>query len=468
PSFVSPHLTGSNPSYLGFPPKLTPPTYIYLPWQLSRGGDLMMDAAAEVPQTICPEKRPHADVDGEAGQHSLAAVDPVSKVLGDNNLLAEILLRAGFPTTLVRAALVCRCWYHLASNRGFLRRFRELHPPLLLGFYIGSILIRPELVAFLCFVPMLPQPPELNTVVRRMANHNFDDPKNLWIMDSRNGSIFTQRREGRELAYGVHRRELAYGLHRPLCPERGINVVPALPRAQDYNRQYFDAILSKEEGNGLSYFYVLTELTNQTENFTLRVYMLQGSVWCLHTSATAQLHLPLPKAKVVLVDNKIYMVVSPADDIIVLDLTTSSLSRIQHPPGVKYDIFHTFLSRADDPSGVYVIHVNGFKLCIWLHKGDNWLLVDTICLHEMCANLRMLDNTLEDAHSGYCYVCHAGDNAEFVVLQMCGCIFYLDVKNRTLRKLVAKDQYFTDVYPFMMVWPPTFPKLKDGPARIAM
>ncbi|VAI54135.1 unnamed protein product [Triticum turgidum subsp. durum] len=343
-------------------------------------------------------------------------VDPVSKVLGDDNLLGEILLRVGFPTTLVRATLVRRGWYQLASDRGFLCRFRELHPPRLLGFYIDTGLVWPKSMAVLRFVPMLPQPPEFAAVVRRMASHNFGTREVPWIMDSRNGSIFTRHRE---------RRELAYGVHRPLCPERGINAVPLLPRAQDHNRQYFDAILSKEEGNGLSYFYVLTELTNQTENFTLRVYMLQGSVWCLHTSATAQLHLPLPKAKVVLVDNKIYMVVSPADDIIVLDLTASSLSRIQHPPGVKYDCFHTFLSWADDPSGVYVIHVNGFKLCIWLHKGDNWLLVDTICLHEMCVNLRMLDNMLEDEHSGHCYVCHAGDNAEFVVLQMCGCVFYL-------------------------------------------
>ena len=109
--------------------------------------------------------------------------------LDNEDLLGEILLRTGFPTTLVRAALVCRCWYHLASNRGFLRRFRELHPPRLLGFYIGSILIRPELVAFLCFVPMLPQPPELAAVVRRMASHNFGTCEVPWIMDSRNGSI---------------------------------------------------------------------------------------------------------------------------------------------------------------------------------------------------------------------------------------------------------------------------------------
>ncbi|XP_037445207.1 uncharacterized protein LOC119314580 [Triticum dicoccoides] len=312
------------------------------------------------------------------------------------------------------------------------------------------------------FVPMLPQPPELAAVVRRMASHNFGTCEVPWIMDSRNGSIFTRHRE---------RRELACGVYRLLCPERGIDDVPPLPSTQDRSCQNFGAILSKEEGNGLSYFYVLTEGTDETEKFTMRVYMLQGSVWCLHTLATYRLHLPLPRAIVVLVDNKIYMVASPAGDIIVLDLTASSLSRIQLPPGVKYHSFNTVLSRADDPSGIYLIHVNGFKLHIWLHTGDNWLLVDTICLHEMCANLRMLDSTLEDEHTSRCYICQAGDNAEFLFLKMCGCVLYLDVKNRTLRKVHAmaqKDLHFTAVYPFMMVWPPTFPALKDGPARNVM
>ena len=137
---------------------------------------------------VRPKKKPRADADGETPGRS-PTVDPVSKVLGDDNLLGEILLRTGFPTTLVRAALVCRCWYQLALDRGFLRRFRELHPPRLLGFYIDTGLVWPESMAIPRFVPMLPQPPELAAVVRRMASHNFGTCEVPWIMDSRNGSI---------------------------------------------------------------------------------------------------------------------------------------------------------------------------------------------------------------------------------------------------------------------------------------
>ena len=59
----------------------------------------------------------------------------VTKVLDDDDLLAEILLRVGLPTTLVRAAAVCRGWRAILSDPGFARGYRALHgAPPMLGF----------------------------------------------------------------------------------------------------------------------------------------------------------------------------------------------------------------------------------------------------------------------------------------------------------------------------------------------
>jgi hypothetical protein len=60
----------------------------------------------------------------------------VSMALDDDDLLAEIIVRLGCPASLVRAATVCTRWLQLASDHAFLRRFRKLHPPRLLGFYL--------------------------------------------------------------------------------------------------------------------------------------------------------------------------------------------------------------------------------------------------------------------------------------------------------------------------------------------
>ncbi|GJM89601.1 hypothetical protein PR202_ga05809 [Eleusine coracana subsp. coracana] len=60
----------------------------------------------------------------------------VSAVLGNDDLLRKILLRVGLPNCLVRAALVCKRWYLLASSPALLRRFRDLHLPRVLGYYV--------------------------------------------------------------------------------------------------------------------------------------------------------------------------------------------------------------------------------------------------------------------------------------------------------------------------------------------
>uniref|UniRef100_M8BW97 F-box domain-containing protein n=1 Tax=Aegilops tauschii TaxID=37682 RepID=M8BW97_AEGTA len=71
------------------------------------------------------------DLDGMEGDaQQLPAC--VSKVLDDGNLLTEVIVRVGFPVSLVRAAGVCRRWLSHASDRAFLPRFRELHPPIFL------------------------------------------------------------------------------------------------------------------------------------------------------------------------------------------------------------------------------------------------------------------------------------------------------------------------------------------------
>jgi hypothetical protein len=184
-------------------------------------------------------------------------------------------------------------------------------------------------------------------------------------------------------------------------------------------------------------------------------------------SVTAQICCRFERLQAVLVENKIYLTATMSD-IIVLDLTTSSMSTIQLPQGVKYITSATMLSRADDASGVYLIQVD-LELRIWLHSGENWSLVDTICYREMVANLRMSDCTVDHENTTDVHISQVGDNAEFAFLQMGRCTFYLDIKCRTLRKVHERKHWdpFEQIYPFMMIWLPTFPTLKDDFARFA-
>ncbi|XBI96450.1 hypothetical protein VPH35_032730 [Triticum aestivum] len=51
-----------------------------------------------------------------------------------SKLLADIFLRLPTPEDLIRASAVCVSFRRLVADRAFLRRFRKLHPPPLLGF----------------------------------------------------------------------------------------------------------------------------------------------------------------------------------------------------------------------------------------------------------------------------------------------------------------------------------------------
>ncbi|XBH75661.1 hypothetical protein VPH35_102402 [Triticum aestivum] len=395
------------------------------------------------------------------GETSPATAAAVSKVLDDDNLLAEILIRVGLPTTLVRAAAVCRRWLHHASDSKFLRSLRELHPPRLLGLHVieQGRFARPTAE---CFVPMLPLPPELDVVVRRVSSslgsYRRDNVRSTRVIGCRNGSLLIEHRmiEGSS----------TLGVHRLLFPEKDMTFVPARPRPKFHSsvHAYQGEILTKEGEGGLSYLYMLVPYTRERED-EVQVYMLKDGVWCMHRNlpSDGKLDLSRPDEGPVLVDNKIYIAVDRSE-ITVLDLTSLSFSEIQLPQGVDRGGVgerSTSLARAD-AAGVYLIHVNELQIGLWLDKEGDWLLVDTICLREMLASLSMLGSNAS------LQIKSVGDNAEFVFLEMGRCTLHLDVKCRTLRKayeVTEEGAYLGDIYPVMMIWPPAFPALKDDPAR---
>ncbi|CAM0884662.1 unnamed protein product [Alopecurus aequalis] len=420
-------------------------------------GDETQPPAAEVDGET---RQPPTEIEGDTQQPSpLSAC--VSKVLDDDNLLPQIIVRVGFPTSLVHASAVCRRWFGLASGRAFLRRFRELHSPRLLGFYLAQIGYP---LAAARFFPMLPQPPppELDSVVRR-ANFSLPFYEGAWtdMVGCWNGRVVTS-------CWNGVRNEFTFVLHSLLCSARGMTRLPALLlQFQTGRKCVYRQFFFREEADVICYFYVMVEYTREGKS-VVQVFMLRNGddSWRIHLTLTMDyLIYAQSVSRSLLVDNKIYMA-SDHNEIFVLDLTTSSFSTIELPQGVDFDtIYTTVLSCTDDASTMYLIHVKVLQLHIWLHDGDKWLLMETICLRELCAPF------LEDDPTAPLRINHAGDyTADFLFLEMGRFALYLNVKCRTLRKvyeMTSEDRHLGCIYPFMMIWPPIFPALKDVPASNA-
>ncbi|XBH75398.1 hypothetical protein VPH35_102159 [Triticum aestivum] len=386
-----------------------------------------MDAVEVIPQRDDPEKEPCSDVDVESQHHSLMTsttdMDVVSKVLYDDNLLKEIILSVGFPTTLVCASLICkRC------------RFHERNPSHLLGFYLEDT-DEPSMAAR--FFLMLPQPAELATVIRT-ARFSLDDHRSEMsdIMGCRNGNVLMSLYDGRDFTIRVHS---------PLHPERGLVVLPPFPELQiqdGYLCGMNDLLLFKEEGHGLSYIYVLVESTTERTKSMVHIDVLRNGdiVWRRHLDlATDRFLCPRFDPKAVLSNDKIY-IASAQSDIVILDLMGSSISTILLPQGVEYGDRDTTLAWANSASGVYLIHAKKLQLYIWLHKGGNWLLAHNICSCEMVAGLRMTGCEDENEATAPLRINHVGDYDEFVFLELGRCALHLDTKYKKLRKMYDLEE----------------------------
>ncbi|RCV06017.1 hypothetical protein SETIT_1G129800v2 [Setaria italica] len=358
-------------------------------------------------------------------------------VFGDCDLLGEIFIRLGFTTDLVRAAAACRRWLWAASDPTFLRRFRDIHPPRLLGFYLTTFKTNQRFSVD--FIPLLPQPPELAAVVRRESfSLGSYVSRSTRVMDCRNGRVVVNLfRDG----------DFTYGEHSPLHPAR-------------------------ECGNGLSYFWFEFDYSEVEEKATARVYKLQDDAWSMQTSATTQISglysSTLAALSFFLVDDKIHMGIT-VHNILVLDLTSSTFSTIKYPDTVEFD-GDIMLSRTND-SGICLVHVSELQLQVWLHKGCDgsmvdWLLVNSICLRDLCTKMNISNSTTEDDDDDDddVFIHAVGDNAEFVFMQMYGCVLYLDVRHSALQKVCSmteRNACVSSTHPFLMAWPPIFPALEE-------
>ena len=216
---------------------------------------------------------------------------------------------------------------------------------------------------------------------------------------------------------------------------------------------------------------------------TDRVYKLQDDAWSMQTSATTQISRSysstLNALSIFLVDDKIYMGIT-VHNIHVLDLTSSTFSTIKYPETMAREGFNgeIVLARADG-SGVCLVLVDMYEiqLHVWLDSGcdgsaGDWLLVHTISLRDLCANLKISNSTTEDDDDSdddpdvdpNIFIHAVGDNGEFVFLQVHGCVVYLDVRSSAMQKVYGvtdRNARVHSTHPFLMAWPPVFPVLKE-------
>ncbi|XP_024319147.1 uncharacterized protein LOC100826683 [Brachypodium distachyon] len=400
------------------------------------------------------------DADGVRTRSPSAAAAAMESVLGDDDLLREILRRLhGSPASLVRAALVCKRWLRLASDRAFLRAFR---PRTLVGFFAyRSVLDFPR------FVPLLPphhQQQEEEEPLRRCLGA-FADAIPA-IKDCRNGRLlleFSDAALDRRLAV------LTPLPHSRKPPHTSVLPPAPPPHPQEAPLRLGRAVFLPEHGGGHDGI-MLVSLRKDGRNVSADVHVLRSGGWVgPRTTAPIELPAPLPGyLSIELFDEmlpplhgKIFIKTNEGY-IVGLDLATTRLFILELPPGVLYRLR---LSYAEDSSGgLYLVNSHGFQLSVWLLRsidcgggagGGSWVLVDTFDVREGCDLL--VDDNWVPKDGDRLEVIGMGDNAEYVFLNhvASGGIIYVHLRRRVVEKVfqvtrdVASWPYVIHVSPFV-------------------
>uniref|UniRef100_A0ACD6AFA5 Uncharacterized protein n=1 Tax=Avena sativa TaxID=4498 RepID=A0ACD6AFA5_AVESA len=284
----------------------------------------------------------------------------------------------------------------------------------------------------------MPQPPELASVVRR-ASFDLDTTTGrgtLGVCYCWNGLLLVTS-EWRAI---YTRRVLC-----PLYSARYLATLPSLPETgihDGFTYRRCEILPNGRGGDGMPYFYFAIGWCNKEEQSVLDVYVLQDDIWAIYASVTTEIpriDLLLPNS--LIVGDKIYNMacVGGSNRLVSLDLASSCLSLVNLPEEVEFK--RTELSLKNDYSEVHLNHVKGSQLRIWLHMVDNddglanWLLVNTICLHEICADYMIPTGVLEDVGDSKLLVYAAGVDSGLFFMEKDEVLYLFDIKRKTAKKV---------------------------------
>ena len=264
-----------------------------------------------------------------------------------------------------------------------------------------------------------------------------------------------------------------------------VMVLPRPPQPPCFPEYPHAMLLPTDHGDdALCYRINVRTWESSYDMVTAMVCVLRSGSWVIQCIATDRLAKSpsqiLPTT--VLSGGKIYMA-TQAGYILGLNPIKKAFFIIDLPKGVEHDQYPgNFVHCRGDNSVLYLIHVDGDNMLnVWLRKmnddhghndtsaasgsANGWVLRDTISMRETCGHLmeqgwETTDDEDEDAAA--IMVTGAGDNAEFVFLELgiTGVIIYMHLKSREVKQVYKREpdnDYLISVRPFMFVRPPIFP-----------
>ncbi|CAL4905197.1 unnamed protein product [Urochloa decumbens] len=282
------------------------------------------------------------------------------------DLMEEILLRVGNATDLIRASTACTSFHRIISNGCFLRRFRSLHRPPILGILAGFYRNDGEI----SFYPA--RPPHSSASAARALTQAADfsvdslrDPTHYWrICDARDGRVLLSRRDARAIRSLFILEYLILMVYDPLhrrqvqIPPIPHDLLAAVGHGDDWHWQEFDPFLVPVAAAGMDdlSFQVMCNVLSEHKVETF-LYSSVTEEWrgMASSSITSCKSMKFPS----LVERSyargcFYWVAYTETVMLMLDMREMKFSIIDLPAGSKYR-HKTIVEVMEDRIGLLII-----------------------------------------------------------------------------------------------------------------
>ncbi|KQJ92841.1 uncharacterized protein LOC104583904 [Brachypodium distachyon] len=378
---------------------------------------------------------------GEETRRRRRSISPAA-LPDDDDLLGEILLRLpATPSSLPRASLVCKRWRRLATDAGFLRRFRVRHrkdAPLLGVFFeqrVAGMGRRKDLP----FVPVLDAPDRIPPArfSLRLDDDDLDGgAAGSWsVLGCRHGRVLV-----------INRARLELLVFDPVAGDRrrvGIAPPPFVGKAFHANA----AVLCDEDDHGGhgrsgSAFKVVFVATSDKggEKALARVYSSETGQWGDPVSAAEPCVGHVGRRPGTLAGNALYWWLNAsADDngILQFDLGTQRLAVIKRPPFTGIHKGCSRIIRAEDGTGVGFAVLSYPSFQTWDRKVDclgvaSWQLRKTVNMHKVLGLPSMIE-------AGMARIVGYDEDAGVILVSVCtrvySRVFVVPLESMQSRKL---------------------------------
>lgn len=393
--------------------------------------------------------------------------------LGDE-LIREIFLRLPSLPTLVRAALTCRGFLRaVRSSPAFRRRFRELHPPPILGVFLDIYDDDEVLPAFApvrrrsdpdhaaavrgidVFLTRLPDDGERNYDDDDYYDYDYEEDND----GDEPGWSMSECRDGYAVLINWNTKQLA--VYDPLTG--ALHLLPVPPDEIYKRRQVEFHVFSFEEDHGSFRVVcvssdglaaaVLSSDTSKWQIFPLNEdvgLQAEGGHYWPHTGT--------------LVNGSVYRTFANGTNVFVLNITTLQCSQIDLPLCVSGT--DSFKIGETKDGKLCLVYASELTLVVWVWRsGDDcinrWMRVKRFRLHNAISEIpqhcsdECLTLKVVGIMGGIVYLSTDSSDPRCWFLSFC-------LENEELNKLCCVTQS-VHYYPYIMAWPNSFVHNKVNP-----